>query len=82
MVHFDASVLCGESPVHGRSGLVLLPGPRFRHSEDLFIGDAPTQDSPGQDAELYSCHGEPTAVLGSNLRGVSSANTPQKGWHP
>ena len=53
MVHFDASVLSGESPVNGRSGLVsfCLQG-RDLATEGLFIGHAPAQDSPGQDAEL------------------------------
>ncbi len=64
MVHFDASVLSGESPVNGRSGLVscCLQG-RDLATEGLFIGHAPAQDSPGQDAELYLCHVEPTTVL-------------------
>ncbi len=64
MVHFDASVLSGKSPVNGRSDLVsfCLQGLDF-FSEGIFIGDASMQDSPGQDAELYLCHVEPTTVL-------------------
>ena len=57
MVHFDASVFSGESPVYGRSGLVsfCFHGRDF-DTEGLFIGDAPAQDSPGQNAELDLCH--------------------------
>ena len=63
MVHFDASVISGESPVYGRSGLVsfCLQGRDFA-TEGLFIGNAPAQDAPPQDAEFDLCHIEPTAV--------------------
>ena len=77
MVEFDSSVHSGESPVYGRSGLVsfCLHGRDF-DSEGLFIGDAPAQDSPGQDAELYLCHVEPTAVLGSVVKLQAFAYSP------
>ena len=48
-------------------------------TEDLFIGDARTQDSPGQDAELYSRHGEPTTVLGSTCGGCPMPTLLKKG---
>ncbi len=64
-MQFDASVLSGESPVNGRCGFVSF---RFQGSdlaaESLFIGDAPAQDPPPQDAEFDLRHVEPTAVFG------------------
>jgi len=53
MVDFDASVLSGEFPVNGRTGLVsfCLQGRDFA-TEGLFSGDTPMQDSPGQDPGL------------------------------
>ncbi len=41
MVHFDASVLSGESPVYGRTGLVsfCLQG-RDLATQGLFFGDS------------------------------------------
>ena len=77
MVHFEASVLSGESPVYGRSGLVsfCLQG-HYLVSEGLFIGDTPAQDSPGQDAELDLCHVEPTTVFGSVVKLQAFAYSP------
>ena len=77
MVHFDASVLDGESPVYGRSGLVsfCLQGRNFT-TEGLFIGNAPAQDSPPQDAEFDLCHIEPTAVFGSVVKLQTPGDAP------
>ena len=65
MVEFDSSILSGESPVYSGSGLVsfCLQGRDFA-TEGLFIGDAPAQDPPPQDAEFDLRHVEPTAVFG------------------
>ncbi len=81
MVHFDASVLNGESPVDGSSGLVsfCLQG-RDLSTEGIFIGDAPTQDSPLQDAELDLCHVEPTTVLAGVVKFQAFAYSPSLLW--
>ena len=77
MVHFDASVFSGESPVYGRSGLVsFCLHDRDLATESLFIGDTPAQDSPSQDTELDLCHVEPTTVLGSVVKLQAFAYSP------
>ena len=78
MVEFDSSILSGETPIDGSPVLIALKLQALDLlSEGLFIGDAPAQDSPGQDTEFDLCHIEPTAVFGSVVKLQTPGDAPR-----